>query len=172
MITKKDLQKYVFNNPNDWEFIYGILTLVGIFALMIFSSMFLENEFLLVSFIGGGILIGVSLSLTKNIFFPIGIILIYNLSLTVIQGNVESFSGTTYELFMGLNIFPVIFRSIGDALFISFVVYYVVFTSQFVLKLIKKLETQADEPITNKKFLLGSIIAGSLYGIMMMIQNV
>ncbi len=172
MISKQSLQKYVFRNPTDWEFIFGMLTVVGIFELMIFSSMFLENELLLVGLIGGGILIGVSLSLTKNILFPIGIILIYNLSLTVIQGNIQSFTGTTYELFMGLNILQVIFRSIGDGLFISFVVYWVVFMSQSVLKFIKKLETVDDEPVTNKKFLLGSIIAGSLYGILMMIQNV
>ena len=163
MIKKKDLQKYVFNNPTDWEFIFGILTVVGIFALMIFSSTFLENELLLVGFIGGGILIGVSLSLTRNIFFPIGIILTYNLTLTFLNNPLDNIS---IEL-----LFTTIVRGIGDALFISFVVYWVVFTSQFVLKFIKKLEILNEEPITNKKFLLGSIIAGSLYGILMMIQN-
>lgn len=164
MITKKDLQKYVFNNPTQSEYTFGLLTLMMIYALMLTTSTFLENELLLVGFIGGGILIGVSLSLTKNIFFPIGIILIYNLSLTFLNNPLDNIS---IEL-----LFTTIVRGIGDALFISFVVYWVVFTSQFVLKFIKKLESPADEPITNKKFLLGSIIAGTLYGILMMIQNV
>lgn len=163
-ITKETLQKYVFKNPKPVEFIYGVLIVTGIFAVMLFTTTFLENESLLVGFIIGGILIGISLSITRNIFFPIGIIMIYNLTLVFLINALDNIS---LEL-----LFTTITRSIADGLFISFVVYWVVITSQFILKFIKKLETPSDEPVTIKKFLLGSVIAGTLYGIFMVIQTV
>ena len=163
-ITKETLQKYVFKNPSHVELIYGILIVTGIFAVMIFTTTFLENELFLVGFITGGILIGISLSITRNIFFPIAIILIYNLTVLFSNNTLDNIS---LEL-----LFTTIARSIADGLFISFVVYWVVITSQFILKFIKKLETPSDEPITIKKFLLGSVIAGTLYGVLMVIQTV
>lgn len=131
---------------------------------MLASTTFLENELLLLGFIGSGIMVGLSLTLTKNIFFPIGIILIYNLTVTIQQSLLEHISSIT--------LFETIFRSIGDALFIVFVIYYIVTLSQYILAKIKRLENPKDEPVTTNKFILGSIVSGFLYGIFMVISTV
>lgn len=162
MITKETIQKYVFNKPKVNEFLSGLMIIVAVFFTMFFSVTFLENELLFIGFIASGILIGLSLSLTKNIFFPIGIIIIYNLIITI-QSALTPITPT--------EIFVSIFRSTGDALFIAFVVYWVVVLSQSVLIYLKKLEKQSDEPITMNKFIIGSIVSGFLYGLMMMIQT-
>lgn len=163
MITKEIIQKYVFNKPEPLYFIWGLGLITFIFMIMLVSVTFLENESLIIGFIASGILIGISLTITKNIFFPIGIILIYNLTITFQR--TEMFGFTT-------DLFETIIRSIGDALFIVFVVYWVVICSQYVLAKIKRLSNPKDEPVTTNKFILGSIIAGFLYGTFMVIQMV
>lgn len=162
MITKEIIQKYAFNKPTVNNFLFGFVVVVSVFLIMIATTTFLENEFLVIGFIGGGVLIGLSLSLTKNIFFPMGVILVYNLAITLQIG--QMFGGTPATV-----IFETVIRSIGDALFIAFVVYWVVIFSQHILATIKKLSTPKDEPVTTTKFIIGSIVAGSLYGIMMVI---
>jgi len=164
MITKKTIQQYAFNKPDIRCIIYTIPLLLGIFVLMLASTTFLENELLLLGFIGSGIMVGLSLTLTKNIFFPIGIILIYNLTVTIQQSLIEHISSIT--------LFETIFRSIGDALFIVFVIYYIVTLSQYILAKIKRLQNPKDEPVTTNKFILGSIVSGFLYGIFMVISTV
>jgi len=164
LITKKTIQQYAFNKPDIRYIIYTIPLLLGIFVLMLASTTFLENELLLLGFIGSGIMVGLSLTLTKNIFFPIGIILIYNLTVTIQQSLLEHISSIT--------LFETIFRSIGDALFIVFVIYYIVTLSQYILAKIKRLENPKDEPVTTNKFILGSIVSGFLYGIFMVISTV
>lgn len=163
MITKETIQKYAFNKPTVNNFLFGIIIVSAVFVIMMLVS-HLENEFLFIGFIAGGILIGISLSLTRNIFFPIGVILVYNLTITIQRGLIFGTSAT--------EIFETVIRSIGDALFIVFVVYWVVIFSQYILATIKRLSTPKDEPVTMTKFIIGSIVAGFLYGTMMVIVTV
>ncbi len=164
MITKQTLKQYAFNNPDTKNVIYTIPLLWGIFTLMLVSRLFLDNELLLLGFIGSGILVGLSLTLTKNIFFPIGIVLFYNLTIEIEQSIIEPVLVTS--------LFETSLRSIGDALYIVFVVYWVVTFAQFFSAKIKKLEHIKDEPITNNKFIIGSIVSGILYGVIMGISTV
>jgi len=161
MITKETIQKYVFNKPKTHEIIFGLVSLQVVFTIMLISATFLSDELLLIGFISAGIIIGISLSLTKNIFFPILVVLSYNL--TVI------FFRNTFSSINLIDVFETIFRSIGDALFIVFVLYWVVIFSQYILAYFKNIRIK-DEPITMNKFLLGSIVSGFLYGLMMVIQ--
>lgn len=160
MISKETIKKYVLNNPSDKEFIYGFTCFVGVFAIMLIAVNLLEGSLLLIGFIIGGILIGLSLTFTKNIFFPIAIILSYNFSIVFINDPIH------IEL-----VFTTVTKGIGDALFLSFVVYWIVAISQYIISWFKKIKT-SEEPITTKKFILGSVIAGFIYGILMIIQSV
>lgn len=161
MITKNTIQKYVFNSPKSSEVIFVIPIIVSIFGIMIASVEFLSGELLLLGFITSGFLVGISLSVTRNILFPIITVLFYNLTITIQLG-----------MYKPEQIFEVIIRSTGDALFISFTIYWVAVFSQYVLAKVKKLQKPSDEPITIKKFVIGSIFGGILYGLFMVVSGV
>lgn len=163
MITKAIIKKYALNKPTSIEVSIGVGITMGIFISMLASVIFLQEYYLLVGFIVGGILIGLSLSFTKNIFFPIGIIIAYNLVLT--------FSNNPFGLVSAELLFTTISRGIADALFVCFIVYWVVCSCQYIIAGFKKFEKVSDELPTMKKFIFGSIIAGFIYGVLMVIQN-
>ena len=163
MISKQIIQKYVFNKPTTTDFLVGIAILISIFVIEFLITTFSnDNEIIMmIGFIDAGFLVGVSLAKTKNILFPIGILLIYNMTIMIVRGLTEPSS-----------YFETGLRSVGDALYIAFIVYWTVLVTQYLLSKLKKQKTLQEEPITTLKFMIGSVIAGHVYGILMLIQTV
>jgi len=163
MISKETIQKYVFNKPTITDFLVGMAILVSIFIIQLLVPTFSagNDTTIMIGFINAGFLIGVSLTKTKNILFPIGIMLIYNITVVIARGLTESSS-----------YFETGLRSVGDALYIAFIVYWTVLVMQYMLSKFKKQKTLQEEPITTLKFIIGSVVAGHVYGILMLIGTV
>jgi hypothetical protein len=163
MISKQIIQKYVFNKPTTTDFLVSMAVLVSIFIIGFLIATFSAGDDItrMIGFINMGFLIGVSLTKTKNILFPIGIMLIYNMTVIIARGLTDPSS-----------YFETGLRSVGDALYIAFIIYWTVLATQYILSKIKKQETLQEEPITTLKFIIGSVVAGHVYGILMLIEAV
>jgi len=141
--------------------IYAMLILVAIIAVMLGTTTLIPTDFIIVGFIASGIMIGFSYSISKNIFFPITIVTGYNLIVIFTRiGEIDSVS-----------IIDTIIKSLFDSLYIVFIVIWVVVFLQYIESYLKKQKEEKDQSKpTITKFLVGSIIAGTLYGLMMVIQ--
>lgn len=161
LISQETVKKYALNKPTPMQFFYGIIVFTSVLGIMLLTTSSEFEDALFFGSIFAGIMVGISLSLTKNIFFPIIIITSYNLLILSFQIEVSA-----------IDVVTTIGWGIAYGLYISFVIYWVISSSQLILAKIKKLEHIQDEPITNKKFIFGSIIAGTLFGLLMVVSSV
>lgn len=158
MITKELIQKYLLNKPTIGNSAMGMAMFMGVFLTMFLTSQI--PDLFVFGIMLSGFLTGLSLSFTKNIFFPIGIIVSYNLIVISVRS----------QLILDYYLLATIFESIIHALFLALIIYWTVILSQYILAIFKKLDKVTDEPITSTKFVIGSIVGGVLYGLIVVIR--
>ena len=167
MNSKELINNYVFNKPTIIDIFCFFLILFSVFLLHFVIGSFPtpNTTLMLIGFGISGYLVGLSLAKTKNVLFPIGIIIVYNVTVSI-QSDVW------FLVLDESRIFQIVLYSIRDALYLVFVIYLVVLTIRSIIAIFKNIHDITKIPVTIFQFIIASAVAGFLYGILMVIQPI
>lgn len=157
------LQKYIFQKPTVNRLLYGLVIVSVIFAIMIITTTFLEADLFFTGLIIGGLLVGILFYLTRNILFPVGVLLVYNLTVLTTRSFTAQIPIEDY--------IQTAFIAIGEGCYVVFVTYWFAIFGQYIFAKIKNIEVK-NEPLSNDKMLVASTLGGAIFGITLVIQAI
>ena len=158
------VKSIIFEKPNSLKLLVSFMLFVGLFAVMSLIP-FLPDIFRIIGLIMSGIIIGFSFALTRNIIVPLLIIVGYNSIVSALQISVIPYSS--------IDMTDIVIW-FGEGLFVVFVILWCAFVSRKIHEKFNESikELSIIEGLTFHKMLIGSVVAGVLFGIFMVIRVV